>query len=167
LNNLRLRPEVLTIRNWLIPEFNRISISYQENNINIINASRDLNDLFFQIKIQIDLERSTVLLVLTCLEEINPEKYHFCIELLNYLNTGSKESNFTLNPETMNVSCASVIGFASYEADSRELTDTLEIYTSASLGYLTRIRQVLNENIGLVEAVERIIGDVFLHVEAE
>jgi len=160
MNNLPIPTDVVAIQNWLNPDFYKITTRYKPNNIYIINALRGQDDNVFELNIEYYCERTTALLIIHCLNEINPGKYNFCIELLNYLNVHKTESKFTLNPETMNVSCASVIGFASYEADSRELTDTLEIYTSASLGYLTRISRVFNENVRLVEAAQRIVGDV-------
>ena len=165
MNNFRLPSEVLAFRNWLAPDFFRISISDEENNMYNINALREQDDDIFELNIEYYCERTTVLLTIHCLKEINPEKYHFCMELLNYLNTHNNEVNFSLNPETMRLSCSQTIGFADWEANSEQLTDRLYIYTSCSLDDLKEISRVLEENIGIVEAVHRTIGEVPVFVE--
>jgi uncharacterized CHY-type Zn-finger protein len=167
MNNLRLPPEVLAIQNWLIPEFYRISLSDQENNIYIINALREQDDDIFELNIEYNCEHNTAFLTIHCLKEVNCKKYYFCIELVNYLNFHNTEVNFSLNPRTMILSCSQTIGFADWEANSEQLTYRLYIYTSCSLDDLTKISHVLEENIGIVEAVHRTIGDVPVFVEPE
>ncbi len=152
--------EIMEIQSWLAQEFYRISISNQENNIYTITALIEEKDDVFELNIEYCYERTTALLTVHCIEEVNPEKYHFCMELLNYLNVHNAGVKFSLNPETMRLSCSQAIGFASWEANSNQLTDRLNIYTSCSLDDLKEISRVLEENIGIVEPVQRRIGDV-------
>ena len=152
-------PEVMTIRNWLTPEFYRISINYQENNV-YINALKDQDGYVFELNIKYEHERNTIFLSIICSNEIGENRYLFCLELLNCHNANEELAKFCLNPETMEISCLQMIGFTSYEVDSCALTDRLYIYISCSLDDLTNISRVLEENVGIEEAVRRTIGDV-------
>ena len=163
MNQLPIPSDVTEIQNWLNPEFYKITTRYKPDNIYIINALRGQDDNIFELNIEYSSERNTVLLIIHRLKEINPGKYNFCIELLNYLNVHKTESNFSINPLTMRLTCSEVIGFASYEAGSSELTDTLEICSTFAFRNLINISAILDENIGLQEAVERTIG--FVQVE--
>ena len=165
MNSLRLPPEVLAIRNWLTEEFYRILIGEQDNNIYIINALREHDDDIYEIKIKYNSERNTALLTIHGLKEINPKKYYFCLELLNYLNIHTVRSKFSLNPKTMILSCSQILDFANWEVDTDVLTDWLYKYTCWSIDDLSTIVQIFEEDIDIVQAVDRSIGDVFVFLK--
>ena len=83
MNQLSIPSDVTEIQNWLNPEFYNITTRYKPDNIYIINALREHDDNVFELNIEYCCERTTILLTMHCLEEINPENYYFCIAVIN------------------------------------------------------------------------------------
>jgi hypothetical protein len=152
--------DIMAIQCWLDRDCYKVVKRSHPYNIVCINALKEYSSNFFDLEIQYDYEKRSILLTIIYLGEIESEKYSFCLELLNYLNTHYSFSNYFLNPETVRLSCSKVFASVDYLGPCDGLSNALEAHTLKFTKQLSKIIDILKEDITLMEAVQRTIENV-------
>ena len=81
-----IHEEVRVIQEWLNKDCYKIDITVYPYYVYCFNALKEYNSYIFDLEIEYDYYKKSILLKIIYLGEIDPDKYSLCLELLNYLN---------------------------------------------------------------------------------
>jgi len=156
----KIKEAIMAIQNWLGADCYKIAMRLHPYGNHYFNALKEYNSCFFDLEINFDYNKRSILLTIIYLGEIKSGKHTFCLELLNYFNTYYSFAKFFLNPGTLRLSCTSVITTVDHSVPLKILRKTLEKVTTYCINEpLLKIINLLKQDIELEEAIQITFGD--------
>jgi len=157
----KIKEDIMAIYNFLKEDCYKIVTRSDPYRNHYFNALKEYNSCFFDLEINYDYHKRSIILTIINLDEIELGKHSFCLELLNRLNTYYPLINFFIDPQTYRLSCTIVIATVNHSDPLDTLTNTLESVTTYCINeLLLKLIDILKEDIVLSEAVRRTVGDV-------